>query len=108
MHPVQPETVPSTNRAVGACSPPDAKVQATSSNEAAPLGRPALVVAVASEHEQAADEHHRHPAQRTGHPGPSGMPSRYQAMKNSVDATVTISAYGSISAITVPMPASFW
>ena len=45
---------------------------------------------------------------RTGQPGPSGMPSRYHAMKNSTHTTVTITAYGIISAITVPMPASRW
>jgi hypothetical protein len=36
------------------------------------------------------------------------MPITYHAMKNSAQATVSTSVYGTISAITVPMPASRW
>ena len=43
----------------------------------------------------------------TGEPGPSGIPRRYQATKNSVQTTVRTRTYGSIIATTVPMPASF-
>jgi hypothetical protein len=46
--------------------------------------------------------------QRTGQPGPTGIPIRYHATKNSVHATVRMSVYGIISAMTVPIPASRW
>ena len=39
-------------------------------------------------------------------PGPRGMPTRYQATKNSVQMTDSTRTYGSIIATTVPMPAS--
>ena len=39
--------------------------------------------------------------------GPSGMPSRYQATKSAIHVTATISVYGIISEMIVPMPASF-
>ena len=42
----------------------------------------------------------------TGAPGPRGMPSRYQATKNSVQTIDSTRTYGSIIATTVPMPAS--
>ncbi len=43
----------------------------------------------------------------TGAPGPSGIPIRYQATKNSVQTSDRTTTYGSIMATTVPMPASF-
>ena len=43
----------------------------------------------------------------TGEPGPSGMPIRYQATKNRIQATERKTTYGSISETTVPIPASF-
>jgi ESS family glutamate:Na+ symporter len=45
--------------------------------------------------------------QRIGQPGPSGMPIAYHAMNNSVQATVSTSVYGIISAITVQLVLSW-
>ena len=41
----------------------------------------------------------------TGESGPSGMPSRNQAANSTIQAARMYSAYGNISAISVPMPA---
>ncbi len=43
----------------------------------------------------------------TGAPGPSGMPIRYQATKNSVHRMDRNTTYGIISETTVPIPAFF-
>ena len=44
----------------------------------------------------------------TGYPGPSGMPSTNQGMNSRIQTTATMTAYGSIRAMIVPMPASGW
>ena len=43
-----------------------------------------------------------------GSPGPSGIPSRNHRTKSTIQTTAMITTYGSISAMIVPMPASFW
>ena len=44
----------------------------------------------------------------TGYPGPSGMPSTNHSTNSRIQTTATMTAYGSIRAMIVPMPASFW
>ena len=72
------------------------------------LRRPASSLQSGRDHEH----HHRrdgedaHQSLCTGAPGPRGMPSRYQATKNSVQMIDSTRTYGSIIATTVPMPAS--
>ena len=61
-------------------------------------------VAHALQRPHAADA--RHPVW-TGDPGPSGIPIRYHATKNSVQRTLRMTTYGSMIATTVPIPASF-
>ena len=51
---------------------------------------------------------HGHAAVGGAQPSPQGSPSRYQAASSSVHSTHSTTMYGSISAITVPTPASFW
>ena len=58
------------------------------------------------EHHQRRDGVDAHQSLCTGAPGPRGMPSRYQATKNSVQMIDSTRTYGSIIATTVPMPAS--
>jgi hypothetical protein len=43
-------------------------------------------------------------AAHTGAPGPHGMPSRYHAEKSNVQTIVSATKYGSMRAITVPIP----
>ena len=103
MQPDEPDTVPSANVALG----PLASAHGTPSNEGAVAAAPPSSPHPASTAMPSRRTSRRMP-HRTGDPGPSGMPITYHAMKNSVHTTVTISAYGIISAITVPMPASRW
>ena len=45
---------------------------------------------------------------RTGYPGPSGRPSTNHSDEQQVQTAAMITTYGSISAMIVPIPASFW